>query len=108
MSVNYARANVEIILVLSKMGIYMERDRKKLDGLSPSAQNARLRKALDRAVENCCIFQLMFSKEMREIGKLVLSDLPEWAGWRDSRRGPFPQSTAMETFVKALGMSCKT
>ncbi|KAJ6574435.1 hypothetical protein B0H19DRAFT_933161 [Mycena capillaripes] len=82
-----AQVNAEIILALSKMGIYMERDRTKLDTLSSSAQNARLRKAFDRAVENCCIFPLLFLKEQREMGKLVVSDLPEWAGWRDSRSG---------------------
>ncbi|KAJ7226912.1 hypothetical protein GGX14DRAFT_347718 [Mycena pura] len=79
------QANAEIILALSKMGIYMERDREKLDTLSPSAQNTRLRKALDRAVDNCCIFQLLFTKEHREMGKLVLSALPEWEGWRVPR-----------------------
>ncbi|KAJ7438514.1 hypothetical protein B0H11DRAFT_1724989 [Mycena galericulata] len=86
MTGSHAQQNAEIILVLSKMGIYMERDRKRLDCLSPAAQNTRLKKALDRAVENCCIFPLMFSKETREMGNLVLSDLPEWAGWRTSRK----------------------
>ncbi|KAJ7869034.1 hypothetical protein B0H13DRAFT_2236571 [Mycena leptocephala] len=81
----HARANAEIILALSKMGIYMERDRTKLDALSPSTQNTRLRKAFDRAVENCCIFQLLFQKEQREMGKLVLTGLPEWDDWRVSR-----------------------
>ncbi|KAJ7226905.1 hypothetical protein GGX14DRAFT_347331 [Mycena pura] len=78
------QANAEIILALSKMGIYMERDREKLDTLSPSAQNTRLRKALDRAVDNCCIFQLLFTKEHREMRKLFLSASPEWEGWRET------------------------
>jgi hypothetical protein len=103
---NLAQANAEIILALLKMGIYMERDRVKLDTLSLSAQNARLRKAFDRAVENCCIFQLLFSKEEREIGKLSLSRLPEWNGWRTARSDFSLQGTleqGMESFVKSLG-----
>ncbi|KAJ7757196.1 hypothetical protein DFH07DRAFT_1060641 [Mycena maculata] len=91
MSANHAQANPEIILVLSKMGIYMERDRTNLDALSPSAQNTRLRKALDRGLDNCCIFQLLFAKELREMGKLesamvqgasvrLKDDVPEMEG----------------------------
>lgn len=102
----HARANAEIILALSKMGIYMERDRTKLDALSPSTQNTRLRKAFDRAVENCCIFQLLFQKEQREMGKLVLTGLPEWDDWRVSRGEIVKQgrqNAPAELFVKCLG-----
>ncbi|KAJ7620305.1 hypothetical protein FB45DRAFT_754691 [Roridomyces roridus] len=82
-----AQLNDELILVLLKMGVYMERDRLKLDGMSSTARTTRLRKALDRAVENCCIFPLLFPpKEDREMGKLVLSTLPEWKDWRVARR----------------------
>ncbi|KAJ6550981.1 hypothetical protein DFH09DRAFT_925583 [Mycena vulgaris] len=95
MSKNHAQANAEIILALSKMGIYMERDSAKLATMSTAAQNTRLRKAFDRAVENCCIFELLFSKDQRERGQLVLYGLPEWAGWRVRK---------METFVKNLGI----
>ncbi|KAJ6628308.1 hypothetical protein B0H10DRAFT_1990823 [Mycena sp. CBHHK59/15] len=112
MSSNLAHANAEIILALSKMGIYMERDRAKLNTLSPAAQNTRLRKALDRAVDNCCIFQLLFSKESREMGQLVLEELPQWDGWRESRKELFgtrdawldaPENNRMERFVQTLG-----
>ncbi|KAJ7610122.1 hypothetical protein FB45DRAFT_761571 [Roridomyces roridus] len=84
---NQAQLNDELILVLSKMGVYVERDRVKLDRLSSTARTARLRKALDRTVENCCIFPLLFpQKEDRATGKLVLSTLPEWQDWRVARR----------------------
>ncbi|KAJ7088128.1 hypothetical protein C8R44DRAFT_819517 [Mycena epipterygia] len=112
MSASLAQANAELILTLAKLGVYMERDRAKLDTMSPSAQNTRLRKALDRAVDNCCVFQLFFSKEQREMGKLVLSDLPEWDSWRVSRKELYRQRSAssgasvnrqLETFVKTMG-----
>ncbi|KAJ7025846.1 hypothetical protein C8F04DRAFT_967195 [Mycena alexandri] len=90
MPASHAQENAEIILALTKMGIYMERDRTKLDLLSASAQNSRIRKALDRAVENCCIFPLMFpGKEDREMEKLVVSGLSEWQGWRLPRKTMF-------------------
>ncbi|KAJ7138926.1 hypothetical protein C8R46DRAFT_921661 [Mycena filopes] len=88
MPASHSQENAELILALSKMGIYMERDRKQLDTMSASAQNARLKKALDRAVENCCIFPLLFTKEQREMGELVVSGLPEWEGWRDPAKVP--------------------
>ncbi|KAJ7690230.1 hypothetical protein B0H17DRAFT_1134493 [Mycena rosella] len=101
MSANHAQANAEIILALSKMGIYMERNRAKLSALSPAAQNTRLRKVFDRAVENCCILPLLFDKDHREAGKLVLGDLPEWTGWRISRKGRL--ALGMDNFVRNLG-----
>ncbi|KAJ7461154.1 hypothetical protein FB451DRAFT_1140655 [Mycena latifolia] len=104
MSTSHAHVNAEIILALSKMGVYMERDRAKLAAMSPSTQNTRLRKAFDRAVENCCIFPLLFDKEQREMGKLSFEGLPDWTGWRTSHKELMSrQSRTMDNFVKALG-----
>ncbi|KAJ7763047.1 hypothetical protein B0H16DRAFT_1311317 [Mycena metata] len=106
MPASHAQENAEIILALTRMGIYMERDRTKLDLLSASAQNSRLRKALDRAVENCCIFPLMFpEKEDREMGKLVVSNLPEWEGWRLPRKweeGSRDQQSISEQLARVI------
>jgi hypothetical protein len=77
--------NASIILALSKMGVYMERDRKALDKLSPEDQNIRLQNAFNRVVENCCIFPMLFSKQELGKGKLVFLDKPQWTGWRDSK-----------------------
>jgi hypothetical protein len=78
--------NANIILALSKMGVYMERDRNALDKLSPQERNARLQNAFDRTVENCCIFPMLFSKQEQGMHKLVLSSgRLQWTGWRESK-----------------------
>jgi hypothetical protein len=108
------KQNADIIHVLTKMGIYLERDKINLSKLSPSDQNERIQKAFDRAVENCCILPLLFTKRELGSGKLILSDRPEWEGWRESRLEIFgkfsrlapPTSGAvpnMKPFVEAIG-----
>ncbi|KAJ7887758.1 hypothetical protein B0H13DRAFT_1888715 [Mycena leptocephala] len=95
------QANAEIILPLSKMGIYSTWDVAAkswtLDTLSPA--QIRLRKAFDQA----------FLPNMEQRGKLVLSTLPEWEGWRIPpqelvRLGPGPrglQQVSLEWLVSA-------
>lgn len=101
-------SNLSIILALSKMGIYMERDRKNLDLLTPEEQNVRLQNALDRAIENCCIFPLLFSKAELGDGKLVLLKKPQWTGWREDRTSQLQRSQdgsglSIQSFVTVLG-----
>ena len=105
--------NASIILALSKMGIYMERDKKNLAGLSPKEQNIRLQKAFDRAVENCCILPLLFSKSELAKGNISLVGKPVWKGWgpnkipemrRRTLQSP-PEST-MQAMVNTIGEIC--
>ncbi|RDB16410.1 hypothetical protein Hypma_002777 [Hypsizygus marmoreus] len=87
-AVSLANINADIVLALTKMGIYLERDKANLARMTMAEQNERLQAAFDRAIENCCIYPLLFSK--RELvasgGKLVISDRPEWEGWRENKR----------------------
>lgn len=110
LSTQLDQTNASIILALSKMGIYMERDRKNLDKLSPSEQNIRLQKAFDRTVENCCILPLLFGKHELGKGKLVLLGKPQWTGWRDSKmtemRRKQTTCSPMQALVDVLGESC--
>lgn len=104
------QTNASIILALTKMGIYMERDRKNLDKLSPQDQNARLQNAFDRAVENCCIFPMLFSKKELGKSKLILVDKPQWDGWKDNKVQELqrramrnPGGNFMAAWVQTLG-----
>ncbi|KAJ7147684.1 hypothetical protein C8R43DRAFT_1237197 [Mycena crocata] len=73
--------NEHIILALRKLGIYMARN-EELDALPSAAEkNVYLQKALDAAVETCCICPLLFEKRELAPGKLVLSKKPQWTGW---------------------------
>lgn len=68
-----------LVLALSVLGIYMERDKLELSKLPVADRHARLLQALDRAVENCCIFPLVFgNKSEYAMGKLKLSHRPQW------------------------------
>jgi hypothetical protein len=106
------KQNADIIHVLTKMNIYLNRDRINLNKLSPLEQNKRIQKAFDRAVENCCILPLLFTKRELASGNLVLSDRQEWEGWKESRMdtfGRFAQSASrnmprMKPFVDAIGV----
>lgn len=111
-SMAISKRNSDIIHVLTKMGIYLERDKVNLSKLSPSDQNERIQKAFDCAVENCCILPLLFEKSELAPGKLVLSDRPEWEGWRQSQLSKLsklsPSSAPgnilnMKAFVDAIG-----
>jgi hypothetical protein len=63
----------------------MERDRKALDKLSHKDQNTRLQNAFNRAVENCCIFPMLFAKQELGKGNVILLGEPRWKGWRESK-----------------------
>ena len=62
----------------------MERDRKALDKLSHKDQNTRLQNAFNRAVENCCIFPMLFAEQELGKGNVILLGEPRWKGWRES------------------------
>lgn len=108
-----SKINADMILALTKMGIYLERDKASLDRLKPMEKFKRVSDAFEKAVENCCIFPLLFTKRELGPGKLVLSDKPQWEGWKDSRetlvrndvrtRLPAGHPKNMEAFVKGLG-----
>lgn len=104
-----------MILALTKMGIYLERDKVGLDKLKPLDKYKRISKAFEQAVENCCILSLLLTKRELDPGKLVLSDKPQWGKWRDNRGGldvknnlirnrlPPGHPKNMEAFVKGMG-----
>lgn len=107
-----SKINADIILALTKMGIYLERDKASLDKLKPMEKYERVSNAFEKAVENCCIFSLLFTKRELGPGKLVLSAKPQWEGWKDSReilvrdravRLPAGHPKNMEALVKGLG-----
>ncbi|KII94145.1 hypothetical protein PLICRDRAFT_695188 [Plicaturopsis crispa FD-325 SS-3] len=77
--------NANIILAMTKMGIYMDRGKARLESLNRAERNVVLRKAFDRGVETCCIFTLLFEKRELGMGKLVLSTRPKWVDWSKDR-----------------------
>lgn len=78
--------NTPLILVLSKMGYYMQRDQVALIKMTPTARSARLRRAFDDAIEDCCIFPLLFSDKVeRRMGALELSARQKWVGWEEDK-----------------------
>jgi hypothetical protein len=109
-----SRQNADMILALTKMGIYLERDNPNLDKLKPLEKHERIKRAFDQAVENCCIFPLLFTKREIGPGKLVPLDKPQWEDWKDGKGGlivgnplntrlPPAHPKKMEAFVKGMG-----
>ncbi|KAJ7578405.1 hypothetical protein C8J56DRAFT_797147 [Mycena floridula] len=74
------QTNASLMLSLTVLGIFIERDKVQLAKLDAKQQLVRLLKAFDRGIENTFIFLLLFGPDKADYaaGKLKLSHRQKW------------------------------